>query len=178
MTHIEETIKRVKSVLNSGLTPYRIAKEVGYAGANPVHDLISGKSDINRMQLGTALKFEKLYEELEKMKKVYIESTEETIYLDEELKGYGLGKYFANEIESVENRNDFGTGTLYTWLEPDLDNAMIYGEYQAVMTGRLFDLEGNLYQVTWKKVEDKEVEDMNGLDEFADWENPYSVVLI
>lgn len=70
MTHIEETIKRVKSVLNSGLTPYRIAKEVGYAGANPVHDLISGKSDINRMQLGTALKFEKLYEELEKMNNI------------------------------------------------------------------------------------------------------------
>lgn len=69
--YAEKSIERIKAVLNSGLTPYRIAKEVGYAGANPVHDLISGKSDINRMGIGTAMKFEKLFEELVlKMEKI------------------------------------------------------------------------------------------------------------
>ncbi|QNM43767.1 hypothetical protein [Shouchella clausii] len=64
MTYSEQTIERIKAVLNSDLTPYRIAKEVGYAGANPVHDLKSGKAKIEKMSLATAHKFEKLYEKI------------------------------------------------------------------------------------------------------------------
>lgn len=59
----EQLIKKIKAVLDSDLTAYRIAKEVGYASANPIHKLRSGESDILKMQLSTAMAFEKLYEE-------------------------------------------------------------------------------------------------------------------
>jgi hypothetical protein len=64
MTHAEQSIKKIKAVLDSDLTAYRIAKEVGYASANPIHDLRKGKADINSMKISTAIEFEKLYKKL------------------------------------------------------------------------------------------------------------------
>ncbi len=61
--HTMKLIKKIKAVLDSELTSYRIAKEVGYASANPIHKFRSGESDIEKMQIGTASAFEKLYEE-------------------------------------------------------------------------------------------------------------------
>jgi len=63
-THAEKSIERVRAVLKSGLTPYRIAKEVGYSSANLVHDLINDKADINSIKVSTAVKFERLYNQI------------------------------------------------------------------------------------------------------------------
>jgi len=70
----QELINTIKAVLSSNLSAYRIAKEVGYASANPIHKLRSGESEIEKLQLGTALAFEKLYEEMISMKKTSLKS--------------------------------------------------------------------------------------------------------
>lgn len=64
MTHAEKSLERVKDVLNSDLTAYRIAKEVGYPSANMVHKFRDGTSDINSLKLSTAIEFERLYEKI------------------------------------------------------------------------------------------------------------------
>lgn len=68
MNASETLINKIKKVLEYGekeiITPYRIAKEVGFANATPVHKYIDGRSDINKMSLEFAAGFEKLYEEM------------------------------------------------------------------------------------------------------------------
>ena len=54
-------IDKIKAVLESDLTAYRIAKDVGYASANPVHKLRNGETDIADIKLSTAIEFEKIY---------------------------------------------------------------------------------------------------------------------
>lgn len=66
----EILIDKIKAVLKSDLTPYRIAKEVGLSNATPVHKYIDGRSDIENMSLEFAAGFEKLYEEMEKMENI------------------------------------------------------------------------------------------------------------
>lgn len=58
----EVLINKVRAVLESDLTPYRIAKEIGLANATPVHKYIDGRSDIENMSLSVAMRFEELYE--------------------------------------------------------------------------------------------------------------------
>lgn len=176
MTNIKKEIEYL--ILESRISNYQISKETGIAQST-LSDYSKGKTDIGRMPLDRAIKLHDYYKkELGEMKEVYIASIEETVTLGDELKGYGVGKYYSNDIESVESTNDFGIGTLYTLVSPDLGNATIYNENQSVMIGQLFDLAGNLYQVTWTKKEGIDLEDMNGLDEFANWEEPHSVELI
>lgn len=57
----ESLIKKIECVLYSDLTPYKIAKEVGYSSAHPVHKLRNKQSNIKKMTLEKALEFEKLY---------------------------------------------------------------------------------------------------------------------
>lgn len=64
LTHAEKSIKKIQAILDSDLTAYRIAKEVGYSSANQIHNFRNGKSDITSMKLSTAIEFEKLYEKL------------------------------------------------------------------------------------------------------------------
>src|SRR5690625_699264 len=64
---VTKIIDKIKSVLDSDLTAYRIAKEVGYASANPIHKLRSGESGIMNLQLATVIEFERLYEEMIRM---------------------------------------------------------------------------------------------------------------
>lgn len=70
----EVLFNKIKKVLEHGengiITPYRIAKEVGFSNATPVHKYIKGESDIKKMSLEFAAGFEKLYEEMEKMENI------------------------------------------------------------------------------------------------------------
>mgnify|MGYP001222638631 CR=1 FL=1 len=60
----EQLIEKIKAVLDSDLTAYRVAKETGYKSANQIHNYRNGKSDIRDMKLSTAMRFERLYEEV------------------------------------------------------------------------------------------------------------------
>lgn len=66
MTHAEQSLDKIKKVLDSDLTAYRIAKEVGYSSANQIHKFRSGESDIESMKISTAIEFERLFEEINK----------------------------------------------------------------------------------------------------------------
>lgn len=111
------------------------------------------------------------------MKSVYIKAEEVEVVLDKELNSYGVGEHFAIEIEEVEYTNDYGTGKLFTWDEPSIDEAAIFNESQAVMVGHMFDIEGNLYKVTWTMKEGYIAEEME-LDDFAEWEKPFSIEMV
>lgn len=63
VVHTKKLIWKIESILKSDLSPYKIAKKVGYASANPVHKLIAGQTKIEHMTLKKAKAFEKLYEE-------------------------------------------------------------------------------------------------------------------
>lgn len=82
----EILINKIKAVLESDLTPYRIAKEVGLANATPVHKYIDGRSDISNMSLAVATGFEKLYEEVFNM--IRVKRTE--VLTDSTLKFFAL----------------------------------------------------------------------------------------
>lgn len=58
----DNLILKIKEVLDCGMSPYMIAKKVGYSSANPVHKLINGKSKIEDMSLRKAMDFERIYE--------------------------------------------------------------------------------------------------------------------
>lgn len=82
----EILINKIKAILESDLTPYRIAKEVGLSNATPVHKYIDGRSDIENMSLAVAAGFEKLYEEMVKM--IRVKRTE--VLTDSTLKFFAL----------------------------------------------------------------------------------------
>lgn len=58
----ESLIKKIEYVLKGNLTPYKIAKEVGYSSAHQIHKLIRNESKIVHMTLEKAIAFEELYE--------------------------------------------------------------------------------------------------------------------
>lgn len=58
-----ELIKKIKTVLKSDLSSYRIAKDIGYRTSNQIHRYRNGDSDILDMKLSTAAMFEKIYDE-------------------------------------------------------------------------------------------------------------------
>lgn len=66
----EILINKIKTVLESDLTPYRIAKELGFANATTIHRYKDGKAKITNMSLSVAAGFEKLYEEMMEMENI------------------------------------------------------------------------------------------------------------
>lgn len=102
--HTNKVIDKIKTVLGSDLTAYRIAKEVGYSSANPVHKLMSGETDITAMKLSTAIEFEKLYnkiEEEQKMTKEIMEIIKKVEDFEIELSGAEPSYEEVNEVNYI-----------------------------------------------------------------------------
>lgn len=68
--YTNKVIDRIKAVLDSDLSAYEIAKQVGYSSANQVHNFRNGKSDYTAMKLSTAIEFEKIYNKIEEEQKL------------------------------------------------------------------------------------------------------------
>lgn len=193
MKHAEKLINKIKAVLDSDLTAYRIAKEVGYAGANPVHDLRSGKSDIMGIKLNTAIKFEELYNK-----------TEEDLKMNNtDVKGF-----FEVNNEFIEGKKEYGSvKTKVVHREVPASNTHnAYAEYRTIevaLTQQPYivegfkretydlpldeekpfyiasgiDADGNEYEIAWEVVENfEDIEDEQEMVE--DWDKPASVIVI
>ncbi|MEK5038751.1 hypothetical protein [Sporosarcina sp. FSL K6-3457] len=135
----EKLIMKINAVLDSDLTSYRIAKDLGYASANPIHKLRDGESDIMKLQLATVVEFEKLYEEMMKMENIkseikgiitkveaweiglvdadpnyheidYIDGASDH-YIVHEVEGEELEVFFAEHDHVKELRNEIYEGT-------------------------------------------------------------------
>lgn len=130
--YTNKVIDRIKSVLDSDLSAYEIAKQVGYSSANQVHNFRSGKSDYTAMKLSTAIEFEKLYNKIEgevkmhkkimevvkKVQDFEIELNPEYDYYQEEYVD-GLGDpYIVHYVENLGSLPGFEEGeTLELFFE-------------------------------------------------------------
>lgn len=164
----EKIISMIQTVLDSDLTAYRIAKEVGYASANPIHKMRNGESDIMKMQLATIVQFEKIYEEMDKMKtnwkleKYYVQLEE----FDYDLKKLGfytndddelLGYVYPASIEDIES------------MVSDLNKGVDPIEYRwEDGYGNTLDIDGwgdELEEKDWEMIEDwpYEISNLNNI---------------
>lgn len=62
----QQLINKIQYVLDSDMTSYRIAKDVGYANANQIYALRKNEVKINGLGFDKVIKFEEVYEELQK----------------------------------------------------------------------------------------------------------------
>lgn len=142
MNNGEQLIEKIQTVLDSDLTAYRIAKEVGYAAANPVHDLRSGKVALKGIKLSTAIAFEKLYDKIKEENEMEFEGKTYTLTGDAEITEVELDGRFTNYHEAQNG-----------------------GTYDFEMAAPALDEEGNEVTVYWMfenvKGEEKQLDEFD-----------------
>lgn len=154
----DKLVDKIKAVLGSGLTAYRIAKEVGYASANPVHKLMEGKSDIESMKLSTAKEFEKLYNIMEEE----IKMREKLMELVSKVEN---GKIeFDYELGPFYEEKDFADGATEIYIGNkilDADIEVYFPENENIKNLRQAVFEGN-------KTEEDLIDEINNVNDLED----------
>lgn len=129
--HTTKLINIIQAVLDSDMTAYRIAKEVGYASANPVHKLIKGESEITDMKLSTAIEFEKLYEKIREENKMEFEGRTYTLTGDAEITGTELDSRFTNYHEA-QNGEAYDFEMAAPALDEEGNEVMVYWVFENI----------------------------------------------
>lgn len=106
MTHIEESIKLLEWLRDSGVTSYKIRQETGMS-ETAARKFLIGESNLDNMRLGNAVSLEKLARKLKEeieMEKVNFEGKEYTLTQEAYLTGTHENPYYeASGIDSEGN---------------------------------------------------------------------------